>query len=132
MSGPVVQCVDATKRFGEVVAIDRVSFVLAPGEILSVLGPSGCGKTTLLRAIAGFETLEHGEIRIQDRLVSSPAVHVPPERRQVGMVFQDYSLFPHLTVAQNVRFGLGRLSRQETTADSGSPGAVTDCCGMPR
>ncbi len=113
MSGPVVQCVDATKRFDEVVAIDRVSFVLAPGEILSVLGPSGCGKTTLLRTIAGFETLERGEIRIQERLVSSPAVHVPPERRQVGMVFQDYSLFSHLTVVQNVRFGLGRLSRQD-------------------
>ena len=76
-------------------------------------GPSGSGKTTVLRLIAGFESPDRGEIRIQGRVVSGAAVHVPPNRRNVGMVFQEYALFPHLTVAQNVSFGLRRMSREE-------------------
>ena len=103
---PVVECTGATKRFNTAVAVDRVSFALKPGEILSILGPSGCGKTTMLRLIAGFEALDEGEVRVQGRLVSSPIDHEPPERRNVGMVFQDYALFPHLDVAQNIVFGL--------------------------
>ncbi len=113
LSVPVVRCSGVTKRYGAVAAVDDLSFALQPGEILSILGPSGSGKTTVLRLIAGFESPDRGEIRIQGRVVSGPAVHVPPNRRNVGMVFQEYALFPHLTVAQNVSFGLRRMSRQE-------------------
>ncbi len=111
MTVPVVQCVDAMKSFGSVRAVDNVTMALQPGEILSVLGPSGSGKTTLLRLIAGFERLDSGQISIQDRIVSRADRHVPPERRKVGMLFQEYALFPHLTVAQNVAFGLRNLTR---------------------
>ena len=110
---PVVRCSGVTKRYGAVAAVEGLSFALQPGEILSILGPSGSGKTTVLRLIAGFESPDRGEIQIQGRVVSGPAVHVPPNRRNVGMVFQEYALFPHLTVAQNVSFGLRRMSRQE-------------------
>ena len=113
MSAAVVQCAEATKRFGNTLAADRVSFSLQPGEILAILGPSGCGKTTVLRLIAGFETLTEGEIVIKGRSVSTPSRQVPPERRGVGMVFQEYALFPHLTVARNIAFGLGGLPDQE-------------------
>lgn len=86
--------------------LQGVSFTLAPGEILGLLGPSGCGKTTLLRIIAGFETPSQGRVELDGRQLSGPEGLVPPERRQTGMVFQDYALFPHLTVADNVAFGL--------------------------
>ena len=109
----VVECTGVTKRYGDVVALDRVSLSLQHGEVLSVLGPSGCGKTTLLRAMAGFETLDGGEIRIEGRTVSGTGRHLPPERRNVGMLFQEYALFPHLTVAQNVSFGLRKLPSDE-------------------
>ena len=85
---------------------------MAPGAIVALLGPSGCGKTTLLRTIAGLERLDGGEVRIGDAVVSGPGAHVPPERRRVGMVFQDWALFPHLTVAQNVGYGLPRVDRR--------------------
>ena len=114
MNGPVVQCRGVTKYYRDVVAVDSVSFELQPGEILSILGPSGSGKTTTLRLIAGFESSDAGEISIQGRLVSGPSAHIPPDRRNVGMVFQEYALFPHRTVAQNVSFGLQRLSSQES------------------
>jgi len=87
-------------------AIDQVSFSLQAGAILSLLGASGCGKTTLLRLIAGFERPEAGSIVLNDELVTGPNAWVPPEQRHIGMVFQDYALFPHLTVAKNVAFGL--------------------------
>ena len=86
------------------------------GEIACLLGPSGCGKTTALRAIAGFHPLAAGEILINDRRVSQPGFTLPPERRHVGMVFQDYSLFPHLNIADNVGFGLRRLSPNQKRA----------------
>jgi iron(III) transport system ATP-binding protein len=88
------------------VVVDGLSLSLASGSIGCLLGPSGCGKTTVLRCIAGFEPIRSGEIWLNDRLVSSPGTMVPPERRGVGMVFQDYALFPHLTVARNIAFGL--------------------------
>ena len=110
MSAPMVETTGLSKSFGAVHAVNRVSLTLAPGEILSVLGPSGCGKTTLLRLIAGFEPADEGEVRIQGRSVSEPRHHEPPERRRVGMVFQEYALFPHLTVAENVEFGLKGLA----------------------
>lgn len=102
-----------SKSFGPVQAVDGVSFSLAWGEIMALLGPSGCGKSTTLRLIAGFEQPDEGEVRIGGRLVAAPAKHVPPEQRHVGMVFQDYALFPHLTVSQNVAFGLQHLPRRE-------------------
>ena len=87
-------------------AVEGLNLELRSGELISLLGPSGCGKTTLLRLIAGFEQPQMGDIYLGDQQVSSPRIHVPPEQRQVGMVFQDYALFPHLTVAQNIAFGL--------------------------
>lgn len=94
-------------------AVDNFSLALEAGRIGCLLGPSGCGKTTVLRAIAGFEPLRAGAIFLGDRLLSSPTVHVPPEQRRVGMMFQEYALFPHLNAAQNVGFGLRRLQRTE-------------------
>ncbi len=94
-------------------AIHGISLSAHQGDILCLLGPSGCGKTTTLRAIAGFETLLSGEIYLNQMLVSSSTHHVPPERRHIGMVFQDYALFPHLRIADNVGFGLSDLSSSE-------------------
>ncbi|MEQ6436144.1 ABC transporter ATP-binding protein [Comamonas sp. w2-DMI] len=86
------------------------------GHIASLLGPSGCGKTSVLRAIAGFEPVVSGSIRLGQALLSGPGAHLPPERRRVGMMFQEYGLFPHLTAAQNVAFGLRRLDRAAQSA----------------
>jgi iron(III) transport system ATP-binding protein len=110
-----------TKKFGDMVALDRVSIDVADGEFLAVLGPSGCGKTTLLRLIAGFEALNGGSIRIGDRVVSSETTNVPPEKRRVGIVFQNYALWPHMTVAENIGYalkvaGVGRAERDERVA----------------
>ncbi len=91
--------------------VDDFSLSLDAGQIGCLLGPSGCGKTSVLRAIAGFEPVRVGSIRLGDILLSSSSVHLPPERRRVGMMFQEYALFPHLTAAQNVAFGLRRLDR---------------------
>ena len=87
-------------------AVGGVSMGLGAGAIGVLLGPSGCGKTTLLRAVAGLELVSGGEIRLGHQVVSSPTQHTPPERRRIGMVFQDHALFPHMTVADNVQFGL--------------------------
>ena len=99
---PDVEIVDVTKRFGEVVAVDRMQLRIAHGEFYSLLGPSGCGKTTTLRMIAGFEQPTEGEIF----LAGQPIAGVPPFRRNVNTVFQHYALFPHMNVAQNVGYGL--------------------------
>jgi iron(III) transport system ATP-binding protein len=96
-------------------AVDEVSFGLPAGSIGVLIGPSGCGKTTLLRAIAGLEPVSSGEIRIRGHRVSGPGAHVPAEQRRIGMVFQDYALFPHLDVGRNVAFGLAHLSRADRT-----------------
>ncbi len=97
---------NVTKTFGEAKALDDVSIDVADGEFLAVLGPSGCGKTTLLRMIAGFETVTGGNIHIGDRQVSSPEANTPPERRRVGIVFQNYALWPHMTVSENIGYAL--------------------------
>jgi iron(III) transport system ATP-binding protein len=93
--------------------VQDLSIKVNRGEIISLLGPSGCGKTTVLRAIAGFQPVQSGRIVLMQREVSSPTVHVPPERRKIGMVFQDYALFPHLDVAGNVGFGLNAMTAAE-------------------
>ncbi len=102
-----------TKAFGSTRAVAGVDLELSDGELVSVLGPSGCGKTTLLRMIAGFETPDAGTIVVGSQTVAGPGQWVPPERRRIGMVFQDYALFPHLSVRDNVAFGLVRRERAE-------------------
>ncbi|WP_291993227.1 ABC transporter ATP-binding protein [Candidatus Accumulibacter sp. ACC003] len=108
------------QRYGSHTVVDGVDFRVATGSIACLLGPSGCGKTTLLRCIAGFEEIAAGEIRVGGRSVSRAGWRVPPEKRQIGMVFQDYALFPHLSVAANVGFGLAALAageRRQRVAD---------------
>lgn len=90
--------------------VDDLSFFLEPGEIGCLLGSSGCGKTTVLRSIAGFHPLEAGSIVLNGKTLSSRSIHLAPEKRQIGMVFQDYALFPHLSVCQNITFGLHGMS----------------------
>ena len=97
-------------------AVQGISFSAREGEILCLLGPSGCGKTTILRAIAGFEPVRSGQLFLSGQLVSSPDVTVPTENRRVGMVFQEYALFPHLCVQDNIAFGLRHLVRSERAA----------------
>lgn len=103
------------RRFGTRSAVNGLSMRLAKGSIGCLLGPSGCGKTTALRCIAGFEPVDAGSIRAHGRLLASPGFHAAPESRQIGMVFQDYALFPHLTVLDNVAFGLHRMDRSRRT-----------------
>jgi iron(III) transport system ATP-binding protein len=93
---------NVTKRFDNVVALERINLVINPGEFFFLLGPSGCGKTTLLRILAGFYTPEGGQVRFGDRDVT----YVPPHQRNTGMVFQNYALWPHMTVWKNVEYGL--------------------------
>jgi len=93
---------NVVKRFGETIAVDRVSIDIFPGEFFALLGPSGCGKTTLLRMLAGFETPDEGRILLDDEDLTS----VPPHERPVNMMFQSYALFPHMTVEKNIAFGL--------------------------
>ncbi|ODT86561.1 ABC transporter ATP-binding protein [Phenylobacterium sp. SCN 70-31] len=97
---------NVTKRYGDRTAVDRIDLELRPGRITALLGPSGCGKSTLLRLIAGLEVPDEGRILAGETLLAGPGTFIPPERRSVGLVFQDYALFPHLDVLQNVMFGL--------------------------
>jgi len=103
-------------RYGSISAIKHVNLRLEQGQIGCLLGASGCGKSTLLRAIAGFEAVVDGTISLGGRLLSSPAQMVPAEQRQIGMVFQDIALFPHLTVEKNIAFGLTHLNRADQAA----------------
>src|SRR5688500_8073758 len=106
-----------TKRFAAFTAVDDISLTVERGELMALLGPSGCGKTTTLRMVAGLERPTSGTIRFGDRLFVSIAdgVELPPERRHVGMVFQSYALWPHMTVAENISYPLRlrRLKRAE-------------------
>jgi iron(III) transport system ATP-binding protein len=102
-----------SKSFGALQAVREVSLEIERGELMAVLGPSGCGKTTLLRTIAGFERPDAGTVVVGDEVVAGSGRFVPPERRRIGMVFQDYALFPHLTVRANVAFGLAARPRDE-------------------
>ncbi len=111
MECSMIRLEGVTKRFGDVVAVDEASLCVDRGEVVAILGPSGCGKTTLLRLIAGFERPDGGAVEVDGRRVAGAGAWVPPERRRIGMVFQDYALFPHLTVTENVGFGLPRRTR---------------------
>src|SRR5690348_5330973 len=95
-----------TKRYGDAAVVDDISLTIAHGNLVCLLGPSGCGKTTTLRLIAGFVEPSAGEIRVGDKLVSSPAQTLPPERRNMSMIFQSYALWPHMTVEENIVYGL--------------------------
>src|SRR5256884_4146677 len=95
-----------TKRFGAIAVVDQVSLRIDDGQLVCLLGPSGCGKTTTLRLIAGFLEPSDGEIHVGDRLVSSKARTLPPEQRKMSMIFQSYALWPHMTVAENIVYGL--------------------------
>ncbi|MCS6770990.1 MAG: ABC transporter ATP-binding protein [Kiritimatiellae bacterium] len=123
MSNSVEIC-NVTKRFGDFVAVDRVSLRIEKGEFFSLLGPSGCGKTTLLRMIGGFEFPTEGTIRIGDRDVT----RLPPYKRPVNMVFQSYALFPHLNVLENVMFGL----RYKGLTDSAARKKAQECLALVR
>ena len=109
-------------------AVAGVSFGLRAGDIGVLIGPSGCGKTTLLRAVAGLERATAGEIRLAKSVVSSVNTYVPAESRRIGMVFQDYALFPHLDVAKNVAFGIAHLPKAERIARVAE---VLDLVGLP-
>lgn len=106
-----VQLSNVTKTYGEVTAADDVSFSVEPGGSLALIGPSGCGKTTALRLIAGLERPDSGSVVVDGVTLASEKVWVKPEKRRLGMVFQDWALFPHLSVLENVEFGLSRANR---------------------
>ncbi|HEY8473362.1 MAG TPA: ABC transporter ATP-binding protein [Natronosporangium sp.] len=105
------------KSYGSVTALSGVDLTVPAGVLAAVLGPSGCGKTTLLRCVAGFERLDAGEVTVGDRRVAGPGLHTPPERRRVAIVPQEGALFPHLSVAGNVAYGLGRAARRSGRVD---------------
>jgi iron(III) transport system ATP-binding protein len=111
MSCSMISLDGVTKSFGDVVAVRDARLCVERGEVVALLGPSGCGKTTLLRLIAGFEEPDAGSVDLAGARVAGSGTWVAPERRKVGMVFQDYALFPHLSVAENVGFGLQRRER---------------------
>jgi iron(III) transport system ATP-binding protein len=109
---------EVSRRYGEVLALDRVSLDIAPSEVLCLLGPSGCGKSTLLRVAAGVERPSSGRILLDGQEVSGPDNFVPPERRGIGLMFQDFALFPHLSILDNVAFGLKSLTRSEAKREA--------------
>jgi iron(III) transport system ATP-binding protein len=118
---------DLSHRYGAAPVLQALSFAVTPGEIICLAGPSGCGKSTLLRLIAGLERVQSGSIEVDGRVIAGAAVHLAPERRGIGMVFQDLALFPHLTVIENVLFGLGGLPRSER---AGAASAMLERVGL--
>ncbi len=113
---PALRCTALTRAFGDTLAVDHVDLTVPRGSLTALLGPSGCGKTTVLRMVAGLLEPDDGRIEIDGHLVTAAGVAVPPERRHIGMVFQDYALFPHLSVARNVAYGLRHLPRTHRAA----------------
>jgi iron(III) transport system ATP-binding protein len=112
-----ISCRELRKAFGRVHAVNGLSLEVGEGESVALLGPSGCGKTTTLRLIAGFERPDSGTIAVGGRTLAGPGVFVPPEKRRIGVVFQDYALFPHYDVARNVGYGLGRGADPDRVAE---------------
>jgi iron(III) transport system ATP-binding protein len=127
MACGMICCHGVSKRYGAVRAVNEAQLCVERGEFVALLGPSGCGKTTLLRLIAGFEEPEAGTVEVAGLPVAGAGTWVPPERRKVGMVFQDYALFPHLTVAENIGFGLRRAERRMRVP---AVLALVDLCGL--
>jgi iron(III) transport system ATP-binding protein len=125
-SVPALEVIGAVKRFGSVVAVDNVDIELTGSDMLTLVGPSGCGKTTLLRTIAGLLDLDQGVIRMNGHTVDDAHHRLPPEKRYVGLVFQDHSLFPHLSVADNVAFGIRDGSRSDIRRRVGEALDVVD------
>ena len=124
---PLLEVLSAGVAYGRVAAVHDISFRLERGQIGCLLGPSGCGKTTALRAVAGFEPLVAGEIRLEGECISRPGLTLAPERRRIGMVFQDYALFPHLSVAGNISFGLKGM---DGVARAGRVAELLDLTGL--
>lgn len=120
-----IECAGVAKSFAAVAALDCVDLVVAAERVTALLGPSGCGKSTLLRVIAGFERPDAGTVSLSGRTVAGPGVHVQPERRRAGIVPQEQSLFPHLSVASNVAYGLGRAAGRGARVD-----AMLELCGL--
>ncbi len=127
MSVPILEVEGLEHGYGGEAVLAGVSFAVGAGEIVCLLGPSGCGKTTTLRLVAGLERPAAGRVVIAGETVTSPGLVVPPEQRRVSMMFQDYALFPHLKVRDNVTFGLRRLARREQRRRAG---ALLDKVGM--
>jgi iron(III) transport system ATP-binding protein len=117
-SSGAVECAGVSKSFGPVQALAATDLTLGIGTLTAVLGPSGCGKTTLLRAIAGFERIDAGTIHVSGKAVAGPGLHLPPERRRVTIVPQEQALFPHLTVAANVGYGVRRGPERDKAVDA--------------
>ena len=116
----ILELKNVTKSYAGTKVVDNISFQVKRGEIFAIMGASGCGKTTTLRSIAGFERIDSGEVIIDGKVAASKDIHILPEKRNIGMVFQEYALFPHLTVRENIAFGLKKVdenldtSQQET------------------
>ena len=113
MEHPLLELKNIECRHRGIIAVENLNLHVNQGDLVCLLGPSGCGKTTVLRAIAGFQPLHAGEIRLRDQRISYPGYTLSPEKRRIGMVFQDYALFPHLDVCGNITFGLRDLHRAE-------------------
>ena len=114
---PRLEIRNLVRRFEDVTVVNDVSLSIAPGHVTCLLGPSGCGKSTTLRMIAGVEMQDSGEIYLDGDLICDTRFRIPPERRSIGLIFQDFALFPHLTVADNVAFGLPRRGKAERVSD---------------
>ena len=130
----IVEIEHLTKRFGPHAAVDGVSLSIQHGLFVCLLGPSGCGKTTMLRLVAGFLAPDHGSVKVGDRLISTPEKVLPPEQRNMSMIFQSYALWPHMSIAENVAYGLKlrRLPRPEVERRVASILAVTQLSGLAK
>lgn len=128
MSADFLNLTQVSAAYDKALTIEKISFSLTEGELACLLGPSGCGKTTILRAISGFLPLVSGRIELDDVTISDSEINVLPERRNIGMVFQDHALFPHLTIAKNIDFGLHKLRSEERQQ---KVSRLLDLVGMP-
>ena len=128
MEGQFLSVDSISAAYDKALVIDDISFNLNEGELACLLGPSGCGKTTILRAISGFQNIESGNITLDQNILASKSINVLPEKRNVGMVFQEHALFPHLTLAKNISFGLHKLSKNEQQKKTQT---MLDLIGMP-
>ena len=126
-TAPRLEIRGVTRAFGGGPVVADVSLAVAAGQVTCLLGPSGCGKSTTLRIIAGVERADAGEVWIDGARMAGPGLHLPPERRGIGMMFQDFALFPHLTVAANVAFGLWQIDDLADDCRGGSPRSGPDC-----